>query len=227
MAREDQGAARHPEVAAEVTRYDGANLAWQMGGDARLVRELAARSDALVFVEARTHDNQPIDIKAILGPNWWVGQDLRNAATAGTAIAIRKGGPVKRRRLVGLLRLVQISGPGSKVQARYLRSVPISDPEGNATLFGVHIPLASTGQQDEAIAVVGEAWRATSGRKLLFADCNTDPAGFAADVTAPHHDGDHVMVWLWSRGWENVRAYWRTRRGSDHNVGTFRTDDRP
>ena len=203
--------------------YRGANLAWQLNGDARLVRELASGADALVLVECRTKDNQPINIKGILGDPWWVGQNTRTAALSGTAIAIRKGSTVKRRRIDGLLRLVQISGPGRKVQARYLRSVPIRDEHGNATLFGAHIPLASTGQQGEAIGVVSDAWRLTSGRKLLFADCNTQPAGFAADVTAPNHAGDGVMVWLWSHGWSNVRVKWRQFRGSDHKVGTLRT----
>lgn len=208
-----------------MSRYDGANLAWQMGGDARLVRELAWHSDALVFVEARTRDNQPIDIKAILGDGWWVGQNLRNAALSGTAIAIRKGGSVKRRRVVAAYRrLVQISRPGRKVQARYLRAVPVRDPDGNATLIGGHIPILSTGQQPEAIAAVGHFWRSTKGRKLGFFDCNSRPAGFAAEVTAPNHDGDGVMVWLWSRGWSDVRVFWRKRRGSDHKTGTLRTD---
>ena len=206
--------------------YRGANLAWQLDGDPTLVRDVAVGADALVFVECRTKDNEPIDIRGILGPGWWVGQNLTNAALSGTAIAIRKGGAVKRRRLVALMRLVQVSGPGRDVQARYLRSVPIHDDQGNATLFGVHIPLESAGQQGEAFGVVHDTWRSTSGRKLLFADCNTSPAGFAADVTAPHFAGDGVMVWLWSHGWENVRTHWRTRQGSDHKVGTLRTDNR-
>lgn len=204
--------------------YRGVNMAWQLGGDAQLVRDMAAGADALVLVECRTKDNKPIDIRGILGPDWWVGQNIRTAALSGTAIAIRKRGTVKRRRLVGLLRLVQVSGPGRDVQARYLRSVPIRDSQGNATLFGVHIPLASTGQQGEALGVVSDTWMATKGRKLLFADCNSAPAAFAANVTAPHHDGDGVVVWLWSQGWENVRVFWKKRKSTDHKVGTLRTD---
>lgn len=204
--------------------YQGANLAWQLGGDAALVLELAKGADALVLVECRTKDNRPIDVRAILGPDWWVGQNLRSAALSGTAIAIRKGGTVKRRRLAGLFRLVRISGPGRGVQARYLRAVPIRDSEGNATLFGAHIPLASTGQQGEALGVVHDTWRSTKGRKLLFADGNSRPDAFAANVSAPNHDGDGVVVWVWSRGWELVRVSWRKRRGSDHAVGALRTD---
>lgn len=207
--------------------YRGANLAWHLGGDPTLVRDVSFGADALVLVECRTKDNQPIDIKAILGNDWWVGQDLRNAAIAGTAIAIRKRGPVKRRRIVALLRLVQISGPGRSVQARYLRSVPIRDTEGNATLFGVHIPLESTGQQYEAVAVVEDAWLRTKGRKLLFADGNSRPATFAKNIAAPHFSGGDVMVWAWSRGWDNIRVAWRKRSFTDHNVGTLHVDPRP
>lgn len=204
--------------------YRGVSLAWHLGGDTTLVRRVAEGSDALVFLECRTKDNEPIDIRAILGPGWWVGQNLTNPALSGTAIAIRKGGPVKRRRLAALLRLVRISRPGRKVQARYLRSVPIRDEQGNATLFGVHIPLASTGQQGEALGVVCDEWRSTKGRKLVFADGNTAPAAFAANITAPNFSGGDVMVWAWSHGWTNVRTHWRTRRSTDHKVGTLRTD---
>ena len=82
------------------------------------------------------------------------------------------------------------------------------------------------GQQAEAIGVVHDVWRGQGGRKLLFADCNTRPAGFAADITAPHHDGNGVMVWAWSRGWEDVRVSWHDEKGSDHKVGTVRTGGR-
>lgn len=204
-----------------MSRYEGANMAFQLGGDARLLRELAEDADALLLVECRTKDNQPIDVKAILGPDWWVGQNLRNAALSGTAIAIRKRGPVKRRRIAALLRLVRVSGPGREVQARYLREALIRDEDGPATLMAVHIPLTSTGQQDEAVDVVHDTWRTTPGRKLLFADCNGRPARFAATVTAPHFSGEGVMVWLWSEGWEGVRVLWRKIRGSDHAFGIF------
>lgn len=201
----------------------GANLAWQVGGDARLVRELAEDKDALVLVECRTKDNEPVDVRAILGSDWSVSQNLRNAALSGTAIAIRKRGRIRRRRVThALRRLVQISRGASDVQARYLRAVPLRDENGPFALMGAHIPIKSTGQQDEALGVVTEVWRATSGRKAIFMDGNGRPSLVAATVTAPHYSGDGVMAWGWSHGWSDARVFWHAMRGSDHKAGTFR-----
>lgn len=201
----------------------GANCAWQLGGDRRLILELADGKDALVLVECRTKDNQPVDVAAILGPDWSVSQDLRSAARSGTAIAVRKRGRIRRRRAVGAFRrMVQISRQASDVQARYLRAVPLRDEHGPFTLMGGHIPLKSTGQQDEALEVVEATWRRTRGRKAIFMDGNARPAIVAGTVTAPHFSGDGVMVWAWSKGWGAVRVFWHAIRGSDHKTGTFR-----
>lgn len=205
-------------------RYEGANLAWQLGGDARLVRELARDADVLLLVECRTKDGKPVDVKAILGDDWRIWQNLRNDALAGTVIALRKGGPVKFRRISHWLRLIKVNSTGHSVQARYLRTLPVRDAEGPATLLAVHLPLGSTGLQDDALRVSEDVWRATKGRKILFADCNMRPAVFADALLAPHFRAEGVMVWLWSEGWSGVRVFWRNLRGSDHLTGVFRTN---
>lgn len=208
-----------------MSTYEGANLAWQLSGDARLLHVLAEDADVLALVECRNKANEPVDVRATLGPAWSVAQNTRTAALAGTAIALRRGGPVKRRHVaIAFRRLLQVSRGTSRVQARYVRTLPIRDTDGPATLFVVHIPLASTGLQDEALAELGHLWRRTKGRKLLFADGNISPAALAAAIGAPCHDGDGVMVWCWSRGWARVRVSWRKRRGTDHKVGRLCTD---
>lgn len=208
-----------------MSTYEGANLAWQLGGDARLLHVLAEDADVLALVECRTKANEPVDVRDALGDGWSVAQNTRTAALSGSAIALRKGGSVKRRRVVETLRrLRQVSRGTSDVQARYVRTMPIRDADGPATLFVVHIPLVSTGLQAEALAALEHLWRTTKGRKILFADCNSRPAGFAATIGAPHHSGDGVVVWCWSRGWSNVRVSWRKRKGSDHATGRLCTD---
>jgi len=203
--------------------FGGANLAWQLGGDARLILELAEKHDALALVECRTKDNEPIDVAAILGPDWWVSQDVTDGATAGTAIAIRKGGKVKRRRIAAAYRaVVRISSGNSRVQSRYLRAAPIRVGWKRATLMAAHIPTRSSGKQDEAIAVVTKVWRSIRGRKLIFMDGNNAPREVAERITAPNFDGNGVMVWAWSKRWASVRVFWHRVKGSDHRTGTAR-----
>lgn len=202
--------------------FGGANLAWQLGGDARLVRELASLHDALVLLECRTKDNEPIDVQEILGPGWWVMQDTSDGSRSGTAIAIRKRGKVKRRRIAHLwLRFNQISAGNSRVQARYLLAVPVKVGRKRTTLLGAHIPTRSSGKQAEALVAVRRAWRSIGGRKLIFMDGNGEPSAVAETVTAPHFSGNGVMVWSWSQGWEGIRVSWRTVTGSDHRTGSL------
>lgn len=208
-----------------MSTYRGANLAWQLGGDRRLVRDLADGADALVLVECRTRDNCPVDVRAILGDRWLVRQNMRSPALSGTVIALRKGGSVKlRRNSPQRARLVRINTSGNGVQARYLRSIPVTDSQGDAMLFGAHMPIRSTGKQDEAVAAIRTEWRAIGGRKLMFADGNMRPAAFAEEVTIPHFDGNGVMFWGWSKGWPDVDVTWRQDDGSDHKTGTFRAE---
>lgn len=197
-------------------------MAWQLGGDARLLRLLADDADGLVLIECRTKDNEPIDVAEILGRDWKVWQDLSSPARAGTVIALRKGGRIRRRWGAQAGRaLVQVAQRGPKLQDRYLRSLPVKDADGPFELMGVHMPISSTGQQAEAFDETYDEWRATRGRKAMFADCNNRPKLFAEEIGAPHHDGHGVMVWCWSNGWQGVAVNWRARKGSDHLVGTF------
>lgn len=205
-----------------MTAIGGANMAWQLGGDARLLHELASLHDALVLLECRTKDEQPIDVAEILGPGWWVMQDTTDSSKSGTAIAIKTGGKVKRRLVAhALQRVVEISDGNSRVQARYLLAVPIKVGGKRTTLMGAHIPTRSSGKQAEALWVVRRVWRRTLGRKVIFMDGNDEPRAVAETVTAPHFSGNGVMVWAWSQGWEGIKVFWRTVRGSDHRAGSL------
>jgi hypothetical protein len=204
-----------------VSTYAAGNLAWQLGGDARLVRELAADSDVLALVECRTRENEPVDVAAILGDSWRVWQDTSSGARSGTAIAVRKVSDVKVRRAQRLSELVRVSIGTSKVQARYLRRVKLRDSEGKLTVMAVHIPLASTGLQDEAMRETQHAWSRTRGRRVLFADGNMPPVVFAAQIGAAHFSGSGVMCAAWSRGWDSVKTRWFALVGSDHKTVRF------
>lgn len=201
----------------------GANMAWQLGGDAKLLLLLADDADGLVLLECRTKDNEPIDVRAILGRNWRVWQDLSSPARAGTVIALRKGGRIRRRWGVQTKRaLVRVARRGPKLQDRYLRTLPVTGPDGPFELMGVHQPLHSTGQQGAAFDESRAVWRSTPGRKVAFMDGNTRPALAAQAITAPNHSGNGVLVWCWSAGWQDVDVSWRKRKGTDHEVGTFK-----
>lgn len=202
----------------------GANLAWQLGGDAQLLRELADGADGLALVECRTKDNRAIDVQAILGKHWKVWQDLSSPARAGSVIAIRKGSKLKRRwggQMVRKLR--RVASGGEKLQDRYLRSLPVKDETGPFELMVVHIPIAATGEQGVALARTRNLWTTQPGRKLIYTDGNAAPEKTARAIGAPNFDGDGVVVWCWSHSWKDIVVTWRTKRGSDHRVGTIKT----
>lgn len=208
-----------------MTRYRVVNLAWQLGGDIKLLRAVASSADVLGLVECRDFHNNPVDVATALGPEWDVWQDLSDGARAGTAIAIRKGcGVTVRHGAQAFEQFVRVADGNSEVQARYMRTLKMRDGHKRVTLFVVHIPLASSGQQEAAMQAASRAWRRTPGRKIMMADGNMPPIVFAADLGAPHYSGAKPMVIAWSKPLERdgVRANWVATTGSDHKVGTLR-----
>lgn len=203
------------------------NLAWQLAGDARLLRTVADGADALILVECRNKNNEPVNVAQILGPDWIVFQNLKDGSLAGTAIAIRRGGPLHRRfdpSVKAASRLLRLSRQGHKVQARYLRDARLRDADGAITLAGVHAPLRSTGLQDDALAVFKRWWKAPrKGRRLAAGDGNNAPRVIAETVGAGWVAGGDVMFAVWSQGpWDDeVTVTHRRVAGSDHFVLTI------
>lgn len=208
------------------TRYRTANLAWQLGGDARLLRDLSDGADVLSLVECRTRDNQPIDVGKILGPGWDTRQDIASAARAGSVVAVRRTPDLELR----WSRLILASPAGPGVQERYLRVAHIVD-HGRPTRVGVlHNPLRATGRQDDAVRTA-RAWvgrmRAVRAlrprfRWMLSGDFNMAPAQMARLVGAPHSGGEGVLGVLWSGGWGSAWVRAEELPGTDHAALTFR-----
>lgn len=214
-------------------RYGTVNCAWQLGGDVRLLRTASSLVDVLQPVECRDKDMRPIDVAAILGPEWMVRQTLTDdfgrpsSALAGSAIAVRKSAGI----VIHNSRLIKLSEPGKEVQARYQRITVLREPSGWVTEAAAgHIPLLGTGRQDDAMKRVA-AWRQAAGRRrndqrlarregerlwIWQGDANMPLNMFASRIDAPHHYGSNVMVSAWSTGWGPVDGRAVRVPGSDH-----------
>ena len=229
-----------------MTVYRTANLAFQIGHNAALIHEVADGADVLGLVECRDASNRPVDVAAILGPEWRVQQNLRSGAKAGSVTAVRKGAGVKVRRS----RLRRISDPGRDVQARYQRETVLVD-HGVVTEFAVgHLPVVASGRQDDA-ARTTRAWLSGARRRVARADrrndrrhrrgkrprlrrwlwagdANQDPGAWARSLGAPHHFGVRPMALCWGPGWlvESKRAR-KGLTGTDHAVLTIVTKEKP
>lgn len=214
-----------------MTAHRLANLTYQWGGDTQLVTRVAEGghfdepADVAFFVEARTADNQPLDIARILGRRWDVSQDTTSAATAGSVIATQR---TRARIRWSLLRL--LSRAGHKVQDRFLRAGAIrSTRHGRwGRVAVVHFPLASTGRQEQAIAKL-RRWvrrqRRLGKRWMVAGDFNMPVAELARILGAPHFYGEDVMGFIWSEGWGPVDTYATHMDGTDHAVLTLTTEE--
>lgn len=211
---------RHP-------RFVNVNMAWQLGGDAELLKWIAKFADVLGIEEARTADNQPLDIQAILGDEWEVQQNLSDAAHAGSVTAVRRRPGLK----VLNTRLDLMSAPGHKVQARYQRTTTIRDASmrlrKRVRVIVGHAALPSTGRHQQAVQSarreIGTArrWRARAKsltRWIGMWDCNADPDVWAHQIGAPNHFGSRPMVTCWSEGWGEVRLLKIRHKGTDHYI---------
>jgi len=213
-------------VKRRATRYVVANLAWQLNGDTRLLRQLAQTADVLALVECRTRDNKPIDVATALGPAWVTAQDTTTSARAGSVVAVRRTPDLVLR----WSRLVLASPAGPGVQDRYLRIAHIID-HGRPTRVGVlHNPLRATGRQDDAVRTA-RAWvgrmRAVRAlrprlRWMLAGDFNMAPVAMRRLVHAPHSAGRGVLGIVWSRSWGDPSVTAVEVQGTDHAVLTFR-----
>lgn len=227
-----------------MTVHRAANMAYQLGGDAQLLHQLAngwtdrdgtvhPPADVLELVECRTRDNRPFDVAAILGDDWKVAQDTSTADRAGSVVAVRRGSGV--RLLWSRLQLAsEASRRGAGVQDRYRRASLLADGRGPFRLGVQHDPLRSTGRQDDArrsaVAWVRRARRAM-GRRLArrvrplrwmyVGDPNRPHHAVRAELGAPHSHGKDVMTRVWSAGWGRVHVSADRLAGTDHHVLTF------
>lgn len=212
------------------TRYGVVNAAWQLGGDVELLRSVAAQHEVLGIVEARTRNNQPLDVKAILGPDYAVRQNTRTAATAGTAIAIRKGAGVTGAWWQSFL----MNRGNGAVQARYLKQLIVRDGSGPVRLGVAHLALESSGMHEEGIRACKafvERSRAAMTRAhrqgrplprwLLLADGNESHESIGKKLHAPFSCGADVMGAWWSTGWGNAECLTRPWPNTDHHVLTL------
>lgn len=212
-----------------MTTYRLVNQAWQLGHDALLLRREAAGCDVLAVVEARTGDNRPIDVQAILGNEWDVVQDTSTAAKSGSALAVRIDSPVRIRRWT----MARASRRGRDVQDRYRVSATLVDrsrPVGRRLVrVGVqHNPIASNHRQPEAVESAArwvkraQRWRRiTRGRWALLGDFNLEPSTMQNRTNAWRSWGVRPMGVLLSKGWD-IDTRTHVSPGSDHKILTMK-----
>lgn len=212
-----------------MTTYRLLNLAWGMHRDRETLREEARDCDVLAVVEARTGDNRPIDVAAILGNEWDVRQDTSTAAKSGSALAVRIDSPVRIRRWA----MARASRRGRDVQDRYRVSATLVDrsrPLGRRLVrVGVqHNPIASNHRQPEAVASAARwvrrarRWRlVTRGRWVLLGDFNLEPTVMQNRTGAFRAWGVKPMGVLLSKGWRVDTSRHRSP-GSDHYILTMK-----
>lgn len=198
-------------------------MAWQLGGDAVQLRMLADGADVLLLVECRTKDNEPVDVKKALGKGWRVWQDLSSASRSGSVIAVRKGGPCKAEKKLNRSTMQRIADGGPELQARYMRTLQVRDERGELTLIVGHMPKKDTGQQESALTRAHGGWSIIGGRKLGYFDVNSDIHRAADHIGAPNVSGNGVVCFMWSNGWNYIRARWSRVSNLDHMVGTITT----
>lgn len=203
------------------TEFNLANLAFQLGGDAELIKTVAADADLTVFVESRTAANTPIDVAKILGENYSVSQNLSNAAMAGTVIVVNLS---RKSRLKIRWSILQVlSKAGHKVQTRYLRIGAFRTLRDGKTgrIAGVHIPLKSTGRQEAAVRKL-KRWvkrqRRLNKRWMVIGDFNMKARELARLLDAPYYFGEDVMGFVCSEGWDIDDFDSKHLEGSDHAI---------
>lgn len=205
------------------TRIAVINLDWTQGNERAVLHRYAATHDILAIVEARTHDNRPLDVAAILGDRWTVLQCLDSAAESGSALAIRNDARIK----VADWSIERMSKAGRDVQARYLLTAVLRFGwlprwRRRRVLLVGHLPLPSTGRQRDSVGHIRGTlrWvRARRRRWMFLGDVNMTPDQFAAAIDAPHVYGHKPMAAAWSWGWRDVRtAADPPSPGTDHHV---------
>lgn len=224
-------------------RIDIANLAWQLGGDERLVRAVA-EGDVTAYVEGRDHDDDPVPIKHILGAGFRVIQRLGSGSVAGSAFAVRRSSRVKIARW-NSRRASRASRRGGGVQDRYALVVVLvektSDVIYETHLVIVHNPLRGTGMQDDSIdtvrGLVGRAAarrsvvrrrRSITGRRRIVrwavvGDFNTSHEAMRNKIGGTGSLGVEVMGFVHGPGWGHPKLSTRHHAGSDHPILTVRT----
>ncbi|GEP38905.1 hypothetical protein NPS01_25680 [Nocardioides psychrotolerans] len=217
-----------------MTVYRVANLTYQWGNDARLIRQLAdgangdAPADVLLLVEARDADNDPVDVAKIL-PGWDVSQDRANGARAGSVIAVRRGAGVRRRWTLSRL----LSRRGRKVQDRYRRVAALRDHGITTRVAVIHNPLPSTGRQADAVEST-RRWVDRQRARLriqprmrwgVTGDFNLHHAAMRTDLDAPNSYGADVMGFVYGHGWGDVKRTHQEYDGTDHAVLTLTTKE--
>lgn len=222
-------------------RIDIANLAWQEGGDERLVRAVA-EGDVAAYVESRDRHDNPVRIKLILGTGFRVIQRLGSGAVAGSAFAVRRTSPVKVARWSSR-RASRASRRGGGVQDRYALVVVLVEKTKELVvethLVIVHNPLRGTLRQDDSIdtvrGLVGRASarrsriqrrRSVTGRRRIVrwavvGDFNTGHANMRHQLGGTGSLGVEVMGFVHGPGWGHPKLSTRNRPESDHPILTI------
>lgn len=214
-----------------MTVYRLGNLAFQLGGDVALIRNLRdglgfdQPADVLMLVEARDGANRPVNVARALGRRWAVSQDRRSGATAGSVIAVRRAAVRLRWSLSRVL-----SRKARRVQTRYQRIGAIRPKRSKVARVAVpHIPLKSTGQQDAAVDAVAR-WVARQERRgkrwMVAGDFNMSHAEMCKRIGGERSWGADVMGFVVSRGWGDVGFTSSRYRGSDHAALTLTTKEK-
>lgn len=211
-----------------MTTYALVNLAWQMGGDYPLLREIARsddRPDVILFVEGRRGNNKPVHVAEAL-PGFEVFQDVSGGDKAGSGIAIRRDGNIRPRR--AWMRLASRSG--KQVQNRYRYTLVGIDKtkrfgKKRVKLGVQHNPTAKNERHDEGMRSArswmnrAHRWVAITGcRALLAMDSNETPEGTQNETGAARVYGRKPMCFLLTTGWGHVKFDNYDADGTDHKV---------
>jgi hypothetical protein len=238
----------------EPTPYAIVNGTWQWRGDAPLLRYAAAFATVLGVVEARTRLNEPVDVRKILrhpikaarrrirrglrrpvpgyDAGWRVSQDVTDGATAGTAIAIRRGGRVRLKRFTTWISNRAGSTRRGAVQTRWGHVAHLVDHGIRTRVIVLHWATLNSGQQHQSRASLRRAVRRAERagvRWIVLADVNTDPAVLARELGAAGSHRHGVMAIIWGapdsavrdgRGWGRMATQVLHHDATDHVILT-------
>jgi len=184
--------------------WTGINGDWATGGktDAQHLRHAASHSAVIAGVEMR-RGSQPIDVKAILGPDWDVRQKLANSSTGMTFVAVKKSSGMTIVKWDTLPALPKRRGV--RLKARYLTRVVLDMPEAkvrNHVLGVCHFPPARYRARRWVMERYVERrlvkWSRNRGLQVaLFTDNNEKPQRMAHRFHM-QTDGRNIMAWLWT-----------------------------
>ena len=197
-------------------RIATANLAFQLGGDRKLIGWLCAQADVLLLVEAKTHD-----IATLVPAGWTVLQHTGGTLADGSPVDKARAGSAIAYRTEAVsasdFGLTHGSGPAPGVMRRWIAHATVTEAATGRSIVmaATHWPLKRTGVQGRHTANV-RAWAAKHPALFIGGDGNQPPAALA-DRLGLDGWGREVMTLLWDGC--DVTGF-RAERvpGSDHPV---------